>query len=518
MTALPSPTTASRASPAPDLRAQALLGDRIMLAAIVLSSIAAVALGAGFVESGLAWTASAVLLALALGVHAAARGTLASRLVLAFVQMSFVALHIQLAQGRVEYHFGVFVTLALLLVYLDWRPIVFAAVVIALHHVLFDRLQAAGFGLYCLSRPDFSIILLHAAYVVIQTALEVVLAVSTRRVVREGLELEQLVAAVNRKHGVALAAAQQVLVRSPRAQLLQSLLARMAGAVAAVRGSAGQMELACSEIAAGNQDLSARTERQSSALQQTTTAMEQLDARVQQNADNALQADRVAQQASAVAAQGGTVVAEVVQTMRGIHDSAQQIHDIISVIDSIAFQTNILALNAAVEAARAGEAGLCRGGLRGAFAGRTLGRSGTRDQAAHHRQRRAGRARQRAGRPGRQHHGRSGGQHPARERAGGRDQCRQPRAEPGRGACGQRRGADRPGHAAKRGAGRADGRRRHQPAQPGGGPGAGRQRLPGGCSRRAGVARGPAGARRVSRRSLKRPARPTTPAPASWRR
>jgi len=337
--------------------AQAILGDRVMLAAIVLSAVAAVILGASFVESGLAWIASIVLLALAFGAYAMAKGTLSSRLVLAFVQMSFVALHIDLARGMTELHFGVFVTLALLLVYLDWRPIVFAAAVIAVHHVLFDRLQAAGFGLYCLSQPNFGIVVIHAVYVVIQTALEVVLAVMMGRTAREGVELGQLVAAVDRPEGIALDVVDEVPVGTPAAQTLKTLLKRMESAVATVRASAGSMDVACAEIASGNQDLSARTESQASALQQTAASMEELGSTVKQNADNARQANQLAQSASTVAVQGGEVVSRVVETMKGINESSTRIADIISVIDGIAFQTNILALNAAVEAARAGEQG-----------------------------------------------------------------------------------------------------------------------------------------------------------------
>jgi len=114
---------------------------------------------------------------------------------------------------------------------------------------------------------------------------------------------------------------------------------------------------ASAQIAQGNNDLSSRTEQQASALEETASSMEQLSATVKQNAANANQANQLAMSASQVATSGGELMKKVVDTMKGIDTASNKIADIISVIDGIAFQTNILALNAAVEAARAGEQG-----------------------------------------------------------------------------------------------------------------------------------------------------------------
>lgn len=144
------------------------------------------------------------------------------------------------------------------------------------------------------------------------------------------------------------------------AQLLQALSAmrdQLGAIVGQVRSGSQEVASASAEIAQGNQELSTRTEQQSQSLQETSSSMDRLNATVQHNADNARQANQLAMAASTVAAKGGEVVNQVVGTMRGIHDSSKKINDIISVIDGIAFQTNILALNAAVEAARAGEQG-----------------------------------------------------------------------------------------------------------------------------------------------------------------
>jgi methyl-accepting chemotaxis protein len=138
---------------------------------------------------------------------------------------------------------------------------------------------------------------------------------------------------------------------------LQRMQQSLVRTVSAVRQNAEGVASASAQIASGNNDLSSRTEQQASALEETAASMEELGSTVRQNADNARAANQLAVSASTVAVQGGDVVAEVVETMKGINDSSKKIADIISVIDGIAFQTNILALNAAVEAARAGEQG-----------------------------------------------------------------------------------------------------------------------------------------------------------------
>jgi methyl-accepting chemotaxis protein len=141
------------------------------------------------------------------------------------------------------------------------------------------------------------------------------------------------------------------------AAALDHMLGTLKNIVSNVRQGSESVATASAEIAQGNHDLSSRTEQQASALEQTASSMEQLGSQVNQNADNARQANALALSASNVAVSGGDVVGQVVETMKGINDSSRRIADIISVIDGIAFQTNILALNAAVEAARAGEQG-----------------------------------------------------------------------------------------------------------------------------------------------------------------
>lgn len=138
---------------------------------------------------------------------------------------------------------------------------------------------------------------------------------------------------------------------------LKEMQTRLQNMVAGIKMSAETIKIASAEISSGNTDLSSRTESQASSLEETASSMETLTDTVKQNADNARQANQMVNVASNVALRGGEVVNQVVTTMNDINQSSKKIVDIISVIDGIAFQTNILALNAAVEAARAGEQG-----------------------------------------------------------------------------------------------------------------------------------------------------------------
>jgi methyl-accepting chemotaxis protein len=199
-------------------------------------------------------------------------------------------------------------------------------------------------------------IVVHAIYVVVQAGVEVVLAVTMGTAAAEGDELTSLVSYVNRKDSIDLDVS-NIQTQSKGGADLKATFLRMNTAVTAVHSGAKSIEVACAEIASGNQDLSARTEQTASNLQTTASNLVTLTSMVKLSADNAQKANQLALNASQVATQGGTVVAKVVETMHGINESSRKIADIIGVIDGIAFQTNILALNAAVEAARAGEQG-----------------------------------------------------------------------------------------------------------------------------------------------------------------
>ncbi|WP_428423912.1 methyl-accepting chemotaxis protein [Methylibium sp.] len=339
-----------------DLLNVARLGNLVMYLTLFGEAAAALAIGQYFDGGTLAFVGSAILLAIGSVAFFTARSGLATCAVLTVCNVAFVALHIQLGRGTIEFHFGVFVLLGLLLVYRDWRPIVLAAALFAVHHIAFDRLQALNFGVYCSPEANFLKIVMHAVYVVVQTSTEVFLAVRLRQAAVEASELSAIVRSVDRD-GLLCLDVSGVAASTPTSVMLKAAIVKMESAMADVSTAAASIEAASSEIATGNMDLSQRTEEQAANLQQTAASMEELTGTVKNTAETAEHANRLAGSASSAAVDGGDAVGKVVQTMSEISHSSKQISDITGVIDSIAFQTNILALNAAVEAARAGEQG-----------------------------------------------------------------------------------------------------------------------------------------------------------------
>jgi methyl-accepting chemotaxis protein len=334
-----------------------LTPDRLIIFALWAG--AALAAGLGVYFDGLATALLiGVPLALAFTLLASSQpGALVTKLAAGMALMVMAALHIQLGRGTSELHFAVFVVMAFLLAYRDWKPIVAAAATIALHHLLFNFLQAAGLGAYCFVETGLLRVLAHAGYVVAEAAVLSYLAVAMARDDAQRRDVQQITTVIAHNERLDLAAATHVPVASALGRKLQEVLRRVHDVIGQVAAAAGSLSAVSTEIAQGNHNLSSRTEQQASSLQQTAASMEQMTTTVRHNADAARQANELALAASTVAERGGATVGKVVNTMDGITGQSRKIVEIIGVIDGIAFQTNILALNAAVEAARAGEQG-----------------------------------------------------------------------------------------------------------------------------------------------------------------
>lgn len=281
-----------------------------------------------------------------------------SRAMVAVALMVFSALFIHQAAGVTEFHFGIFVLLAFLLCYRDWKVILVAALVIALHHLSFNYLQEWGYGVICFTKPGLGTVLLHALYVVVESAVLAYLAILLYHDAIQAVELRNRVnAMMGADNGSIDLRFADDAPSSSAGKALQLMMDELRRAIADVRDGTIEINFASEQIANNNIALAERTEQQSRSLSETANSIAHITLAVKNSAAHTSHADALAKTATQVAERGGLEVGRVVATMASISKSSQKIVDIISVIDSIAFQTNILALNAAVEAARAGEQG-----------------------------------------------------------------------------------------------------------------------------------------------------------------
>lgn len=298
-------------------------------------------------------------------------GALYTRLAVAVSLMVFSALMIHQARGMLEFHFAIFCFLAFLLYYRDWKPIVLAAVVIAVHHVSFYFMQQNQVPVFAYPSTDnFWIVLLHAAFVVAETA---VLLLFSRRMRSETMEAAS-VAMLAETIGRGDLATRIEPAEGERSPLFDSVVAMqtsLADLIGTVAQETGTTKGVCSELSTLSRNVKQQSTRQSETSQLMAERARSLANSVAQSNDSAQRAHEITAETEKVSAEGSRVIASTmaeIDAMAGtIRDTAQRIEQlgvatdqvagIVSVIQAIAEQTNLLALNAAIEAARAGEQG-----------------------------------------------------------------------------------------------------------------------------------------------------------------
>ncbi|NSL54338.1 methyl-accepting chemotaxis protein [Uliginosibacterium aquaticum] len=298
-------------------------------------------------------------------------GGLIARLAVAAAFMIFSGLMIHQARGMIEAHFGIFVLLAFLVLYCDWKPPVFAAGLIAVHHVLFSWLQAGGLGVYVFPQPGtVGLVVLHAVYVVVETVVLCFVALRLRAMVLDAAEVSRFALEVSAgRLDYRFDAARREA--SPVIQAVATMQDQLRESLQRVSQGSGRLAALVTRLNASVQAIAGDAAEQGQATQSMATAMQEMNASISMITGEAAEARRLAAASQTAAAEGGQVVQNSVSEMGAIagviSQAAERVEElgekseraaqVVNIIKEIADQTNLLALNAAIEAARAGETG-----------------------------------------------------------------------------------------------------------------------------------------------------------------
>ncbi len=299
-------------------------------------------------------------------------GARVTRIAQGLALMVFSALLIHQSHGMLEFHFAIFVLLAFLLYYRDWLPILAAAALIAVHHLLFNYLQEGGSSVYIFEqRTGFGIVVLHAAFVVFETALLIYMSLQARKDGVQAEELGDVVGQLAIREGVIDLTNRSSKTNSPLAKNLNRYMEAVHQAISEAKSAGLEMNTTLPDTARITRDASESAQRQQMETDQLASAIEEMTASFQEVSTNAQQAAEFARNAESQADVGNknlkvTIdsitklthkVSETNELIMALEKDSRQIGQVVELISGIAEQTNLLALNAAIEAARAGDAG-----------------------------------------------------------------------------------------------------------------------------------------------------------------
>jgi methyl-accepting chemotaxis protein len=351
------------------LREQRLSADHIMLGSLCVLLLISLGVAAATDTWAVALAVGVPAVLVPAGIYRMAPGTVSSRIVFACALMIFSALTIQQTGGAIEAHFGIFVLLAFLLYYRDWRPILAAAALIAMHHLAFNYLQAANLGIYIFdSGPSLGRVLVHAAYVVVEAGMLMYMAV---RLQRDSMEAAHVAAASRAIGSGDLGLRMEVAEGDSLLGAVETMRAELARTMGEVRGDSETLARIVSSLKTLADEVDRMTSRQRDETGSLAAAIAEMEAAMESHAEEADRARSIALRSGTLARDGGTVVRASIDSMldieRSIRESSVSVEELgarsariaemVQLIGDIAAQTNLLALNAAIEAARAGEQG-----------------------------------------------------------------------------------------------------------------------------------------------------------------
>lgn len=304
-------------------------------------------------------------------IYRAAPGALVTRLAMGCALMVFAGILIQQAKGEIEAHFAVFTLLAFLVLYCDWRPLVAAAALIAVHHTVFAYLQAAGAGVFVFPHPGGAgQVAVHAAFVVVETGVLATMAATLGGHVRGGMVVSDFSASVAAGR-LDYRFSDEMVASSPMLASVARMQSELAGAIGLVRDTGEDLTQLAHRLATTGAEIAQSSTEQNDSTGAMAAAVQEMTAAVGQITDNAQAARSLADESRGAATQGSLVVKGAISEMAGIAGviqlaatsveelgkKSERASEVVGIIKEIADQTNLLALNAAIEAARAGELG-----------------------------------------------------------------------------------------------------------------------------------------------------------------